>query len=129
MVKRARKRPVTAVAPADSQGTRRIPNTQQRISVYHTLLKQMETATPETAARLQLEIDAMGGLHAYQKASLKGGHERSGKGACAKYLMEFLRPQLQATATDRRFSILDVGSLTGASYANYSWVDGTYSMC
>ena len=69
--------------------------TQMIISTYHILTKQHAQAlarSDHTAAQqIQDAMTAMGGIDAYQKASLRGGDEKKGKGACGRWLVGWLR--------------------------------------
>jgi hypothetical protein len=98
-----------------------ISNTQKRISIFHTLSKNLEaTDSIEEKEAIQLEIDGLGGLDAYQKASMKGGAK--GASAIAKYVTDHL-PQPDSNE-EKKIRLLDVGSLSN-SYLKYSWIDGT----
>ena len=110
--------PVTSYGLKRSIVTR-VPNTQKRISIYHTLQKKLEAATTEgEKSAVQLEIDKLGGLDAYQKASIKGGGEKAGKSACAKYFTTYLKSAsaMNESGATTKVRLLDVGSLTGNSY-------------
>jgi 25S rRNA (adenine2142-N1)-methyltransferase len=69
--------------------------TQKIISEYHTLNKRLAVLTKqgdhEGAQKVREEMDELGGLDGYQKASLRGGDERKGKGACGKWLVKLLK--------------------------------------
>ncbi|KAI9017414.1 putative methyltransferase-domain-containing protein [Gaertneriomyces semiglobifer] len=107
----------------------RIRSTQKLISTYHTLLKKYTASTKtgdhEGAAAAKTEMDAIGGLHAYQRASLKGGNEKLGKGACGRWVIPHLRTHYQARVSDgRKWRLLDVGALYGETYSKCtSWLD------
>ncbi|KAJ3109524.1 hypothetical protein HDU97_005181 [Phlyctochytrium planicorne] len=68
--------------------------TQKIISTFHALNKKLtqclKTNDLEGAKNIQQRLDEIGGLDAYQKASLRGGDEKKGKGACGKYLVSVL---------------------------------------
>ncbi|KAI9095166.1 putative methyltransferase-domain-containing protein [Phlyctochytrium arcticum] len=121
----------------------RIP-TQRLISTYHALNKQLahlvkngETAKAEEVKK---EMEGLGGLHAYQRASLRGGNERKGLGACGTWVLPHLRKEHQAQfdADETRsdlpkkrqkgpsLRLLDVGALSGETYARQKgWLDVT----
>ncbi|KAJ3087868.1 hypothetical protein HK102_010106 [Quaeritorhiza haematococci] len=97
--------------------------TQQVIARFHVLRKRLErlerehrklvseqqgknaTCTPSTKtsveqskledsiASIKAEMDKLGGLHAYQRASLKGGDEKKGKGASGKWVEPYLKEE------------------------------------
>ncbi|KAI8813358.1 putative methyltransferase-domain-containing protein [Cladochytrium replicatum] len=133
-------------------------NTQQRISRFHTLIKQLDhlkeeqrtlrnklTGSPDDKARarkkikvesdesfahglggaieqqikdIEREIEGLGGLDAYQKASLKGGNEKLGKGACGRFLGHYLRSLHKER--NRKLRLLDIGALSIETYARHS---------
>ncbi|KAJ3414414.1 hypothetical protein HDV05_006595 [Chytridiales sp. JEL 0842] len=66
-------------------------HTQKLISTYHTLTKRLayllKKGDEEGAEKVRRELEGLGGLNAYQQASLKGGDERRGKGACGRWLV------------------------------------------
>jgi 25S rRNA (adenine2142-N1)-methyltransferase len=79
----------------------------------------------------------MGGLNAYQKASLKGGNENIGKGYCGKWVAPYLlnvwneQKALSHCAVcgkpgsyikPSHFRLLDVGALNGDTYTRYTWI-------
>jgi hypothetical protein len=62
------KKPVKATS-----GTMERRDSQKNISLFHTLSKKLETAdSTSEREEIQREIDGLGGLDAYQKASMKG---------------------------------------------------------
>ncbi|ORY33613.1 hypothetical protein BCR33DRAFT_684538 [Rhizoclosmatium globosum] len=82
---------------------------------------------------IEKQIEALGGLHAYQRASLKGGDERSGRGACGKWLVQYLTPmaselrEAAGTKADAPLKLLDIGALNGETYAKQSkWIKAEY---
>ncbi|KAI8922683.1 putative methyltransferase-domain-containing protein [Entophlyctis helioformis] len=77
-----------------------LQHTQRLISSYHTLNKELDKAAKAgnaaDMARIQAELDAMGGLQAYQRASLKGGDGSKGWGATCKWILPHLRKEADA---------------------------------
>ena len=63
--------PVTAT---ESHAEKPLKCTQKIISNYHTLLKRKNASSnPMEISSIDAEIEKIGGLNTYQKASLKGG--------------------------------------------------------
>ncbi|KAJ3033924.1 hypothetical protein HK097_004678 [Rhizophlyctis rosea] len=141
--KPTKKLPRTATNPTQKA-------TQHLISHYHTLNKRLShcisTNNTTEADSIRAEMEALGGLHAYQKASLKGGNERKGKGACGTWVVPFLRAERdrlwggdsgededddrKANSTIQpkaRLRLLDVGAVSGTTYSHHStWLHPTY---
>ncbi|KAJ1552410.1 hypothetical protein HK096_000292, partial [Nowakowskiella sp. JEL0078] len=181
--KKPRKIPVTVTSripisktnvPSSSTASK-IP-TQQLISQYHTLSKQLhklkerlqvlesthnthppkiKTArnsvmsvdgsfastdkTIDTKQKLMDEIediqgrmDRLGGLHIYQRASLKGGNEKVGRGAVGKwvgpFILEYHHSLFNPTYNDklktesaekRKLKLLDIGALSFDTYSKF----------
>ncbi|KAJ3180529.1 hypothetical protein HDU87_002038 [Geranomyces variabilis] len=91
--------PAAATDASDSKPRgRRKASTQKLIASYHTLNKKLHAvlkAGDSTAAgSIKTQMEAMGGLHAYQRASLRGGNEKKGLGACGSWLVQQLRAEL-----------------------------------
>ncbi|TPX77998.1 hypothetical protein CcCBS67573_g00752 [Chytriomyces confervae] len=97
----------------------------------------------DEAARVKEAIEALGGLHAYQRASLKGGDESKGRGACGKWLVGMLNKYVvpsrdgmgsrkseekeESAKKVDRLKLLDIGALNGATYAKQrAWIDAEY---
>ncbi|KND00783.1 25S rRNA (adenine2142-N1)-methyltransferase [Spizellomyces punctatus DAOM BR117] len=97
-------------------------STQKLISTYHTLNKRLSHALTTNnmalATLIRTEMSALGGLNAYQRASLKGGSERQGLGASGTWLVSHL-PRTPMT-------LLDIGAVSGTTYAKYSFITPTY---
>ncbi|KAJ3297385.1 hypothetical protein HK104_000556 [Borealophlyctis nickersoniae] len=73
-------------------------------------------------------MDSLGGLHAYQKASLKGGNEKQGKGACGTWVVKFLKREKDTLLDggEGKLRLLDVGAVSGTTYVRQSsWIDTT----
>ncbi|KAJ3137921.1 hypothetical protein HK100_000267, partial [Physocladia obscura] len=118
--------------------------TTARINRFHALTKKKAfiaktVRDPAEAARMiesiQAEMDEIGGLHAYQRASLKGGDERSGRGACGKWLISHLpklfnhnlRQDPNNLHSPAYIKLLDVGALNGETYAKQAkWISAEY---
>ncbi|TPX72346.1 hypothetical protein SpCBS45565_g00430 [Spizellomyces sp. 'palustris'] len=97
-------------------------STQKLISTYHTLNKRLShalsTNNMSLATSIRTEMSALGGLNAYQRASLKGGSERKGLGASGTWLVSHLpRTPLR---------LLDIGAVSGTTYAKYPFITPTY---
>ncbi|KAI3645891.1 hypothetical protein MP228_008819 [Amoeboaphelidium protococcarum] len=99
--------------------------TQRIISRFHVLKKQMQRCSGDDKemTRLQREIDSLGGMDAYQKASLLGQSKQRG-GDSSKWLIKAL-PQGIKPADGTRLRLLDVGALDD-NYQRYrSWLQVT----
>ncbi|TPX53782.1 hypothetical protein PhCBS80983_g06160 [Powellomyces hirtus] len=145
MVKRKTKKPAKPLPlrVEKTSGVEKTASTQKLISTYHTLNKQLsavlKAGDAKTAATIRSEMEALGGLHAYQRASLKGGNEKKGLGACGSWLVTFLREEQKARenatapgaataaspgAAKTKLRLLDVGAVSGQTYAKQaSWID------
>ncbi|KAJ3164209.1 hypothetical protein HDU88_005521 [Geranomyces variabilis] len=167
MAKRAKRvKPITlrndappAVPPAAATDAsvakprgRRKTSTQKVIATFHTLNKQLcavlKAGDSTTAGSIKTQMEALGGLHAYQRASLRGGNEKKGLGACGSWLVPYLRAELAelrgselaqtvaesgedvATGSSSqqklKLRLLDVGALDGGTYSKQAaWIDVT----
>ncbi|KAI3632141.1 hypothetical protein MIR68_009977 [Amoeboaphelidium protococcarum] len=99
--------------------------TQRIISRFHVLKKQMQRCAGDDKemARLQKEIESLGGMDAYQKASLLGQSKQRG-GDSSKWLIKAL-PRGIKPADGTRLRLLDVGALED-NYQRYrSWLQVT----
>ncbi|KAJ3068040.1 Cell division control protein 48 B [Podochytrium sp. JEL0797] len=90
-------------------------STTARINLFHALTKKLallrkSNQNDPDIQDIEKQIESIGGLDAYQRASLKGGDERSGRGACGKWLVEFLGGPLG--------DMLRGGDLDGVSKSN-----------
>ncbi|KAI5481394.1 nucleolus protein [Pseudohyphozyma bogoriensis] len=125
------------------------------INDYHALEKNIAaTNDPKEKERLRAKQEAMGGLQKYQEASLHGGDKsRGGESGkwCVKQLMEL---KVGVAPSDKgkekakvvpkivivdgketkvwppkpvreKLRLLDVGAITGTSFANWKWIDTT----
>ncbi|KAJ3186809.1 hypothetical protein HK101_009578 [Irineochytrium annulatum] len=99
--------------------------TQLIIARFHTLNKRLATAekTGDDCAvvAIRKEMEELGGIHGYQRASLRGGDEHKGKGACGKWLVPHLRAELKRRKELSRVKmmalrLLDVGAVNGETY-------------
>ncbi|KAJ8328289.1 hypothetical protein BDV3_005550 [Batrachochytrium dendrobatidis] len=112
-----------------------LKQTQQLISTFHTLNKQLElvkTIPNNKVEQLEIQskLDALGGLHAYQRASLRGGDMRKGWGATGKWILPYLKTehlkifnQLQNLNSNNKVNklrLLDVGAITGETYERHA---------
>lgn len=87
-------------------------STQALISRFHTLNKKLAACKdPSEQARIKEEINSLGGLDSYQKASLLGQSKQRG-GDSSRWLMQNLLPAT-AVSDDKRkpHRLLDVGAL------------------
>ncbi|KAJ3022343.1 hypothetical protein HKX48_006377 [Thoreauomyces humboldtii] len=137
-----------------SAGTSKAPTTsskqtQQIISTYHALNKQLthliKTGDVHGAEKVRIQMQDLGGLDGYQKASLKGGDEKKGLGACGTWLVPYLKEErarvealddhdhcavlVEGSAGERRggkYRLLDVGAVSGQTYRKQGWIDATY---
>ncbi|KAI8612518.1 hypothetical protein BC830DRAFT_1067554, partial [Chytriomyces sp. MP71] len=94
------------------------------------LRQSIEPFEPQ-AADIRRQINDLGGLHAYQRASLKGGDERKGKGACAKWLVPLLKEKYLASllpdsTSAGKIRLLDVGALNGETYDKFKLIEPSY---
>ncbi|WVQ93344.1 hypothetical protein IAU59_000412 [Kwoniella sp. CBS 9459] len=133
----ARAQTIAAQTPTVS---RRV--TQSTIARFHTLLKQQSRLRrklrdevghdSEGKQRVQAELLAvesemqeLGGLHAYQLASMQGQSRERG-GDSSKILMEWLNAiglKESALQNRSRIRMLEIGALTPQNYAAYSeWI-------
>ena len=85
---------------------------------HHTRTKQLQSAITRndsaTAASLQAEMEAKGGLAKYQEASIQGQSlQRGGDSSrvLVRWLAELLPPELQADKQERKLRLLEVGAL------------------
>ena len=92
--------------------------TRSVIRNHHTLTKQLKSAITRndsaTAASLQAEMEAKGGLAKYQEASIQGQSlERGGDSSrvLIRWLAELLPPELHAGKQERKLRLLEVGAL------------------
>ncbi|KAJ3196922.1 hypothetical protein HDU67_003907 [Dinochytrium kinnereticum] len=129
-----KKVPKSLVQPPRPVQSQIIPahRTQKIISTYHALNKYLATCLKrndhDAADRIRKQLEDMGGLDAYQKASLRGGDERKGKGACGKWLAPKLKAQRQTFGVkdNEKIRLLDVGAVNGQTYSGQSsWISVT----
>lgn len=106
-------RPPTIAKPKaslSSQATRTL------IRTHHTLNKKLESAKSKgndaEAAELEAEIEKLGGLKAYQQASIQGQSIDRG-GDSSVVLMKWLEPTSDAlSSTEPKLRLLEVGALS-----------------
>ncbi|RKO98630.1 hypothetical protein CXG81DRAFT_15656 [Caulochytrium protostelioides] len=127
-----------APAIARREGQKR---SQTLINAFHALLKrqaQLRAAAPDDAeahAAVAEQIAALGGLDAYQHASLKGGAERFGRGRVGKWAAPHLRgthgdgderdSDADSVVAAHPYRLLDVGALSHTTYASLPWIGVT----
>lgn len=90
--------------------------TQKLIIVYHALQKDLSKAKAINDAAqitsLQAQIDALGGIEAYQRASIQGQSTSRG-GDSSLILMAWLKPHASALkALPKPFRMLEIGALS-----------------
>jgi 25S rRNA (adenine2142-N1)-methyltransferase len=105
-------------ASMSSQATRKL------IRTHHTLNKKLETAKSKgndaEAAEIQAEIEKLGGLKAYQKASIQGQSIDRG-GDSSMVLMKWLEPTSDALSkTEPKLRLLEVGALSTSNACSRS---------
>ncbi|KAJ3118994.1 hypothetical protein HK098_005774 [Nowakowskiella sp. JEL0407] len=100
--------------------------TAQLISKYHTISKEiakLETSSIDEKIKqtkiegLKFELENLGGLHSYQRASLKGGNEQIGRGAVALWVSPYLKEHYNTHNNGQNFKLLDVGALSSTTYS------------
>lgn len=109
------------------KATKSSATTRALIRRYHTLTKRLEQTTdPEERAKIQKEQEDLGGLEAYQRASVLGASKGRG-GDTSRWLVKQLLEQgckHQVKALGRRLRLLDVGALSADNYARESsWIE------
>ncbi|UZJ56154.1 hypothetical protein CBS101457_005474 [Exobasidium rhododendri] len=93
------------------------------IASFHALEKKLAQATDEAERKkLLMERESLGGLKAYQDASLAGVDNLKG-GESGKWIMQTVREVRGNVRED--IKLLDVGSLTGTSFVKYPWIKAT----
>jgi len=93
------------------------------IASFHALEKKLAQATDEAEIKKLLqEREALGGLKAYQDASLVGADKLKG-GESGKWIVQTLQKVREKERGDIR--LLDVGSLSGTSFVKYPWIKPT----
>lgn len=90
------------------------------IASFHTIEKKLSQTTDEAERKkLLAEREALGGLKAYQDASLLGADKRKG-GDSGKWIVKTLQQVLEGEKKDVK--LLDVGSISGTAYEKYPWI-------
>lgn len=90
------------------------------IAAFHALEKKLaQTSDEAERAKLIAEREKLGGLKAYQDASLVGVDKHKG-GESGKWIVQTLHDVRGGKKEDIR--LLDVGSLGGTAYAKYPWI-------
>lgn len=98
-----RKRPITASSrPLKLKGQALIRRVHRIQSDIHSA---SSSGDQELCESLERELSDLGGLEAYQRASIKGQDKRRG-GDSSKQLVDWLEP------LDRDFAVLEIGSLS-----------------
>jgi 25S rRNA (adenine2142-N1)-methyltransferase len=90
------------------------------IANFHTIEKKLSQTTDEAEKKkLLAEREALGGLKAYQDASLMGADSSKG-GESGKWIVKALKEVLGSERRDVK--LLDVGSLSGTAFVKYPWI-------
>jgi 25S rRNA (adenine2142-N1)-methyltransferase len=90
------------------------------IANFHTIEKKLSQTTDEKEKKkLIAEREALGGLKAYQDASLIGADSSKG-GESGKWIVKALKEVLGSERRD--IKLLDVGSLSGTAFIKYPWI-------
>lgn len=123
MPKTKRKRPAVPITRSDSSS--RLPNRIRDrgpalIRKFHTVQTALTAAINRGDSvereRLEAEIEALGGLETYQKASIRGQDKRRG-GDSSKTLIEWLKdPKLDFQWPAGKSRVLEIGSLSTENY-------------
>ncbi|KAI8068074.1 putative methyltransferase-domain-containing protein [Gongronella butleri] len=119
-----KKQPITRQVHDKSTFKQSRADTAKLIRRYHVLNKELSKCrneSPVDRAREQAilkEMDDIGGLNLYQKASLLGQSAQRG-GDTSKWLLKSLG-KLDVPKT--RWRILEVGALSPANYASHAWI-------
>eukprot|EP00038_Savillea_parva_P010850 m.193253 g.193253 ORF g.193253 m.193253 type:complete len:289 (-) comp18880_c0_seq1:1485-2351(-) len=94
------------------------------ISAFHAVNKKLaharDSGDSALASELQAQLDAMGGLEQYQRASVKGEDLRATN--TSKWLLKHLEATGRRPLPPHRLVLLDVGALR-INYAHIKWVD------
>lgn len=93
------------------------------IAAFHTIEKKLAQTTDKAERKKLLdEKEMLGGLKAYQDASLLGADKRKG-GESGKWITQGLKVVLGEERRD--IKLLDVGSLSGTAFDKYPWIKAT----
>lgn len=99
-----------------------MPEHAKQISLFHALEKRIAASKdPAEIAKLKLEQQQLGGLEAYQKASLTGGAKTKG-GETGKW---FAKTWQELYGKDDEIRFLDVGAIHGTTYDKFPWINTT----
>lgn len=111
-----------AAQPITKSLVHRDPGTRGPVLIrkFHTLQTALTSAinSGDTAeqARLEGEIEKLGGIDTYQKASIRGQDKRRG-GDSSKTLIEWLKsPKLDIKCSREKMKVLEIGSLSTDNY-------------
>lgn len=97
------------------------PEHARKISTFHALEKRIAASKdPVEIARLRLEQEKLGGLEAYQLASITGGDKTKG-GETGKF---FAKTWMELKGKDP-IRLLDVGAIHGTTYEKFPWIQAT----
>ena len=127
--KASRPKLLSHTRPACIKKTTPLPSraTRSVIRNHHTLTKQLRSAITRndstTAASLQAEMEAKGGIAKYQEASIQGQSiQRGGDSSrvLIRWLAELVPPKLQADKQERKLRLLEVGALRPDNYCSRS---------
>ncbi|KAI8584181.1 hypothetical protein K450DRAFT_168729 [Umbelopsis ramanniana AG] len=131
--KRSKKIPLTVDRRPDVHFKSSSTETARLIRRFHVLNKELaklkgETNSSQTGKRRQSilsEMESMGGLDWYQRAS-KLGQSKARGGDSSKWLMGVLqRESIPERYKDQPMQLLDVGALSPFNYEKYKWIKTT----
>lgn len=121
MPKTKRKRAAVPITrPVGGKAVEGAPRGPALIRRFHTVQTALKAAVNAgdvlEQARLEVEIEKLGGLETYQKASIKGQDKRRG-GDSSKVLVEWLKsPELDFRWPAGRARVLEIGSLSAENH-------------
>ncbi|KAI9282660.1 putative methyltransferase-domain-containing protein [Sporodiniella umbellata] len=123
-----KKQPIT-LHKTESKFKHSRTETARLIRRFHVLNKELAKckASPETSKQKEIEIlkemESLGGLDWYQKASQLGQSKARG-GDSSKWLIQTLKAHCkEATeSVEKPIRVLDVGAVAPDNYRSYSWI-------
>jgi 25S rRNA (adenine2142-N1)-methyltransferase len=129
--KQKKKQPITTrVQPTDAKFKHSRVETARLIRRFHVLNKELAKCRASTVPNIQeqdailKEMESMGGLDWYQKAS-QLGQSKSRGGDSSKWLIQTLKSHCQTTvdSTNKPVRVLDIGAVAPDNYKPYSsWI-------
>lgn len=130
--KQKKKQPITSrVQPTDAKFKHSRVETARLIRRFHVLNKELAKARSEPSAanltyekEILTEMESMGGLDWYQKAS-QLGQSKSRGGDSSKWLIQTLKSHCKEPldSSKRPLKVLDIGAVAPDNYKQYSsWI-------